>query len=114
MLAYRQPGAAYAGTDKDPDPMPACDQARHDGEELRYIAPALEHRHQEIPPIGHRAVLLPLTEDDAQCAAWLFHPVCGSRGGPMTFCAQVAKLPRTLKDRHDLYQTTLGIIPAHV
>jgi hypothetical protein len=38
-LAHRQPRAAHAGTDEDPDPMPARDQTRHDGEELRNVAP---------------------------------------------------------------------------
>jgi hypothetical protein len=59
VLAHRQSRATYTGTDEDPDPMPECDQARHDGDEQRNIAPALEHRHQDIPSLGHRAVLLP-------------------------------------------------------
>jgi hypothetical protein len=46
--------------------MPERDQARHDGKELRNIASALEHGHQDIPPIGHVLPSLPLTDDDAE------------------------------------------------
>jgi hypothetical protein len=63
VLAHRQPRAAHAGTDEDPDPMPERDQARHDGEEQRNITPALAHRHQDITPIGHVLSSLPLTDD---------------------------------------------------